>query len=97
MLENSVHEHYGWGPEAFAGSHGDGGCLPASPQVPSYSSQLRWWNMTVSAELTTLAASRQTQPKVQHIAATFMDNTSRVIWTTIKNLTTLDVNSFYSL
>ena len=52
--------------------------------------------MTTSAELTTLAASRQTQPKVQHIVATFMDNTARVIQATVKNLITLDVDGLYS-
>ena len=52
--------------------------------------------MTTSVELTTLAASRQTQPKVQHMVATFMGNTSRVIWAAIKNLTTLDFDGFYS-
>ena len=50
--------------------------------------------MTTSAELTTLATSRQTQPKVKHMVTTFMGNTSRVIWAAIKNLTTLDVDGF---
>ena len=70
--------------------------LPFPPQVPPSGSQLQWWNMTTSVELTTLDASRQTQPKVQHMVATFMGNTSRVIWATIKNLTTLDIDDFYS-
>ena len=36
--------------------------------------------MTMSAELTSLATNRQAQPKVQHMVATPMGNTSRVIW-----------------
>ena len=34
--------------------------------------------------------------KFQHIVATFMDNTSRAIQATVKNLITLDVNGLYS-
>ena len=49
--------------------------------------------MTASAELTALATSRQTQPKIQHIVHTFM-NTSRVIWAAIKNLTTVGIDNF---
>ena len=52
--------------------------------------------MTASMELIPFDVSRQTQPKVQHIVTIFMDNTSRVIRATIKNLITLDVNSLYS-
>ena len=51
--------------------------------------------MTTSGELTTLAASRHTQPKAQHMVFTFMGNTSRVIWATIKNLTAL--NGFFTV
>ena len=47
--------------------------------------------MTTSAELTTLPTSRQTQPKVQHMIATFMGNKSRVLQLLSKSLTTLDV------
>ena len=53
--------------------------------------------MTTSAELTALAASRQIQPKVQHVVTTFMNNTSRVIWATIKNLTTVGINNFLTV
>ena len=38
-----------------------------------------------------LATSRQTQPKVQHMVTTFTGNTYRVIWSAIKNLTTLGI------
>ena len=46
--------------------------------------------MTTSVESTTLAASRQTQPKVQHMVTTFIGNKSRVLQL-LKSLTTLDV------
>ena len=47
--------------------------------------------MTTSVESTTLATSSQTQPKVQHMVATFMGNKSRVLQLLSKSLTTLDV------
>ena len=53
--------------------------------------------MTASAEPTTFAASRQTQPKVWHIVAAFMNNMSRVIWATIKNLTTVGIDNFLTV
>ena len=53
--------------------------------------------MTASAELTALATSRQTQPEVQHIVATFMNNMSRVIWAAIKNLTTVGIDNFLTV
>ena len=53
--------------------------------------------MTASAELTTLATSRQTQPKVWHIVITFMNNMCRVIWATIKNFTTVAVDNFLTV
>ena len=96
MPENSVYECFGWGPEGFAESCGDDRHPPTFlPPVSSSGSWRWWWNMTISAELITLGASRQTQPKVQHIVATFIDNTSRVIQSAIKNLTTLNTDDFY--
>ena len=47
--------------------------------------------MTTSVESTTLATSRQTQPKVQHMVITFMGNKSRVLQSLSKSLTTLDI------
>ena len=52
--------------------------------------------MPASMELITLATSRQTQPKVEHMVSTFMGNTSRAIQAAIKNLSTLDIDGFYS-
>ena len=88
-----MHKCYVVRPEALTGSHGGGKHLPAfSPQVPPSGSQPQWGNMTTSVELTTLTASRQTQPKAQHMVATF---TSGVIWAAIKNLTTLDIDGYH--
>ena len=47
--------------------------------------------MTASVESTTLATSRQTQPKVQHMVTTFMGNKSKVLQQLSKSLTTLDI------
>ena len=47
--------------------------------------------MTTSAELVTLATSRQIQPKVQHMVTMFMGNKSRVLQLLLKSLTALDV------
>ena len=47
--------------------------------------------MTTSAELTTFAASRQTEPKVQHMVTIFMGNKSKVLQPLLMSLTILDV------
>ena len=77
-------------------SHGGSGHPPTLPPSSTVQFPTIIMKHDIISRNDTIAISRQTQPKVQHIVTIFTDNTSRVIWATVKNLITLDVNGLYS-